>query len=171
MEKTVYALFSSPADVEAVTADLENMGIGQENISAARQQEEAKQEVAQDKSTRVKKTAVGGMEAGAVGGATAGLVGGIVLAVTGPLGLLTGVVAAAATTVGGSVVGAVTGSLVGALVGVGFPETVARSYEEGIKKNQTLFGVRVNENTEDTARQVLETHNGRQIHSLPVQQP
>lgn len=90
------------------------------------------------------KAAEGATTGGAIGGTLGALIGGIAALGTNlvlpGLGLVVwGPIAAA---LAGAGAGGATGGLIGALIGAGIPEERAREYEEGVKKGNTVLGVR-----------------------------
>jgi hypothetical protein len=177
MTRQVVGLFDSMRDAEAAVRDLQNIGIGNTDISfvgsrARGEYDETGAYIARASGADATESTEGAAS-GATGGAVLGGLAGVLLGLgalaipgIGPV-LAAGPFAAAIGTTGaavgagvvGAAAGAATGGLLGALVGAGIPEDDAHLYAEGIRRGGTLVSARVDESQVDAAMNIMDRHN------------
>ncbi|MDB5397171.1 MAG: hypothetical protein JWM91_4677 [Rhodospirillales bacterium] len=155
---TITALFDKFEEADAAVRDLVHAGIDEGAISIVGNRAGG----VSDAPHRDEGHAGTGAGIGAVLGGGAGLAAGLgALAIPG----LGPVVAAGwlVATLAGAGVGAAAGGLVGALTRAGISREHAHAYEEGIRRGGTLVTVRVDDDQEDVAADVLERHDPADI--------
>jgi hypothetical protein len=170
MANTVYGLFGSRREADAVVDNLRDLGYTSDEISIVMQGE------GPNASPVVEGAASGATTGGIIGG-VAGLLIGIgalvipgvgALLIGGPIAAALGLTGAAATTVSGAITGALAGGLVGALVNLGVPREEAEVFERRISEGAILILTHVHEGDEDEVRRIMQDHNAEQVRSMPL---
>ncbi|MCW5852089.1 MAG: general stress protein, partial [Anaerolineae bacterium] len=151
--RTVVGLFETRDQARQAVSALRNAGFMADDISVVMRDRSEAQQMAQDVGAG-DATAAGVVGGGLLGGLAGLLVGIGALAIPG-IGPLIAAGPLAATLAGGAI-GAVTGGLLGALVDAGVPEDEARYYQSGVERGGILLSVRVPDNREREARQILQ---------------
>jgi uncharacterized membrane protein len=159
MKDTIFSAFADRGSAEEAINELKDAGIQTEQMSVVtRTVEETK---AIEGATGVGEAAVKGAVTGGVLGAIAGLligasvitlpgIGGI--AIAGPIAAALGISTTAASTIAGAATGTIGGGLIASLIGLGIPEDVAKAYEQTIRDEGVVLGIKVDE--EDRSRVV-----------------
>ena len=156
MKKILIGTFAKHKDADNALSELEKRGVDNDAVSVI-----TKQDVAGEYSSE--RSGKGGAVAGGILGGLAGILltavpvvlpGAILIA--GPLTILTG-----------AALGALTGGILGALIDIGVPEESARAYEKSIQAGGVLVAVTVNEETQDTARKIMEKDHAEELALIP----
>ena len=151
MERTVVGLFDHREDAQNALASLREAGFahGDTSIVSAEKPEPV------DLSSRMQKS----IGAGAAVGAGLGFVAGLMIPGVGPI-LVAGPILSA---LGGLGVGALAGGFVAALTEAGIPADRAPFYADEIRRGRTLVAVRVHENQQQRAAEILARHQATDV--------
>lgn len=151
MKRTINGLFDDHASAELAIDRLKAAGIDEGDISLlSNRPGEGKNEVVDD--------AADGAGIGAVLGAGGGLLTGLgIMAIPGlgPVVAAGWLAATAVGTLAGGAAGGAVGGIVGAMKDSGVDEDEAHAYAEGVRRGGTLVSVRVDDDQEILARDIL----------------
>lgn len=152
---TVVGLFDYYSNADGAVHALQNYGVDRNRISVVTRDNDAI-----ERGTAGEKGAATGAVAGGLVGLLAGL-STILIPGIGPViatGTLASIlIASLGMTVVGAGFGAATGGLLGAFVDLGFSETDAEFYAEGVKRGGILVSVEADTENEDEVRDILRT--------------
>jgi hypothetical protein len=165
INKAVFGIYDSRAEVERAVDALKEDGFYADDISVLLPDNKGSQEFAHTKNTKAPEGAATGASTGVViGGALGWLVGIGALAIpgVGPLIAAGPIVSALA----GAGIGGTFGGISGALIGLGIPEYEAKRYEGIVKDGGILLSVHVDTSIlADMAKETLEVTGARDIAS------
>ncbi len=170
---TIIGVFNERDEAEKAVQELQDMGIGNTDISYVRGGHDGDMEVT-DAAGDVAKDTTAGAASGAVTGGILGTVAGLAVAngilpglgtlfVAGPLATALGFTGAAATTAAGALTGAAAGGLVGALGGLGVSASEAKNYEDRVRSGGTLVTAKIDDYDESEVRSVFKQYDADDI--------
>ncbi|UXN66432.1 hypothetical protein N8E89_25235 (plasmid) [Phyllobacterium sp. A18/5-2] len=148
--KTVTGLYDNYADARAAVTALEDAGVPSSDISLVGRNGEGE--------TNAGEGAAAGAGIGAVVGGAGGLLAGLgMLAIpgVGPVVAAGWLAATAAGAAAGAVAGGAAGGIIGSLTSAGVDEDEAHVYAEGVRRGGVLVSARVNDDSEDVARSII----------------
>jgi len=170
MSETIFGIFPTTAEADAVISDLEKAGFTAKDISVILG--DKGRAMVKTKGQEVTQTTATGIATGGTIGGIAGMIIGVAaitlpgiggLIVAGPLAVALGLIEVGGTTLAGALTGAAAGGLIGALVGFGVPVESAKTYEEALKMGQVLLAVNTSSEQTDLVRRILAQHGATEI--------
>jgi len=169
--RLVIGSFESQAPVEELLRKLRLAGFSDEAVSVALANNDSESdkdpadEPQREGSEKMRDLAKGAASGGVMLGAVGGLIGLASLAIPGFGFLLVG--GPLAVALSDAAAGGALGAIAGALIGMRIPELQAKTYEENLRKGNTIVSVYAKQNNElGKAREILEAAGAQDLHEV-----